>query len=180
MLHYQAASAVPQANDIFRAILMAGEGGQTLAELEERFVALDATVARTVAFSLLLNGGAPLPDACAACAWTTQRLGDAMRSIDFGTLHFDRRSIPAELADISHWPTADDSRLVEEVRSLFARRILPMTLFVDGSTSLRAIARETGLRINDRYRLFERCITPHEDGRYMAAGTAPLAAHATL
>jgi len=88
-----------------------------------------------------------------------------MRAILSGTLRFDRRSIPAELADIGQWPTADDSGLEEDARSLFARRIQAMTLFVDGSTSLRAIGRETGLRINDLYRLFERCITRHEDGR---------------
>ncbi|WP_429522532.1 hypothetical protein [Paraburkholderia youngii] len=82
-----------------------------------------------------------------------------------GTLRFDRRSIPAELSDIGQWPTADDSGLDADARSLLARRIQAMTLFVDGSTSLRAIGRETGLRINDLYRLFERCITRHEDGR---------------
>ncbi|MGF6265330.1 putative transposase [Paraburkholderia youngii] len=88
-----------------------------------------------------------------------------MRAIVSGTLRFDRRSIPAELSDIGQWPTADDSGLDADARSLLARRIQAMTLFVDGSTSLRAIGRETGLRINDLYRLFERCITRHEDGR---------------
>ncbi len=88
-----------------------------------------------------------------------------MRAMVSGTLRFDRRSIPAELSDISQWPTADDSGLDGDARSLFARRIQAMTLFVDGSTSLRAIGSETGLRINDLYRLFERCITRHEDGR---------------
>ncbi|MBR8164815.1 hypothetical protein KDW98_27040 [Burkholderia vietnamiensis] len=88
-----------------------------------------------------------------------------MRAIVFGTLRFDRRSIPAELADVSQWPCADDSTLDEPARLLFARRVRAMTLFVDGTTALQAIGRETGLRINDLYRLFERCITPHEDGR---------------
>jgi putative transposase len=36
-----------------------------------------------------------------------------------------------------------------------------MTLFVDGNTPLR----ETGVRINDLYRLFERCVARHADGR---------------
>jgi putative transposase len=88
-----------------------------------------------------------------------------MRSIAFGTLRFDRRSIPAELADLSQWPSADDSALDEQARGLFARRVQAMTLFVDRSTPLQAIGRETGVRINDLYRLFDRCIAPHEDGR---------------
>ncbi|WP_175907314.1 hypothetical protein [Burkholderia seminalis] len=88
-----------------------------------------------------------------------------MRSIAFGTLRFDRRSIPAELVDLSQWPSADDSALDEQARELFARRVRAMTLFVDGSTPLQSIGRETGVRINDLYRLFERCIAPHEDGR---------------
>ncbi|WP_249170224.1 hypothetical protein [Burkholderia vietnamiensis] len=85
-----------------------------------------------------------------------------MRSIAFGTLRFDRRSIPAELVDLSQWPSADDSALDEQARGLFTRRVRAMTLFVDGSTPLQAIGRETGVRINDLYRLFERCIAPHE------------------
>ncbi|MDR3099274.1 MAG: hypothetical protein LBV73_19650 [Paraburkholderia sp.] len=88
-----------------------------------------------------------------------------MRPIVSGALRFDRRSIPTELSDITLWPTADDSGLDGGARSLFARRVRAMALFLDGSTSLRAIASETGLRINDLYRLFERCITPHEGGR---------------
>lgn len=45
------------------------------------------------------------------------------------------------------------------------RRMRATTLFVDESTALQSIGRETGVRINDLYRLFERCIAPHEDGR---------------
>ncbi|MBN3808541.1 hypothetical protein G3N97_05425 [Paraburkholderia sp. Ac-20347] len=88
-----------------------------------------------------------------------------MRSMTFGSLRFDRRSIPPEIADISHWPGADDSALDEQARALFARRVRAMTLFLDGGMPLKEIGRDTGVRIHDLYRLFERCIAPHEDGR---------------
>lgn len=83
----------------------------------------------------------------------------------FGSLRFDRRSIPSEIGDIGQWPGADDSVLGERARALFARRVRAMTLFLDGGIPLQEIGRETGVRINDLYRLFERCIAPHEDGR---------------
>ncbi|OBR54062.1 hypothetical protein [Paraburkholderia tropica] len=87
-----------------------------------------------------------------------------MKSMTFGSLRFDRRSIPPDIADISQWPGADDSALGERAGSLFARRVHAMTLFLDAAVPLREIGRETGVRINDLYRLFERCIAPHEDG----------------
>ncbi|MFM0204944.1 hypothetical protein PQR53_34560 [Paraburkholderia fungorum] len=88
-----------------------------------------------------------------------------MKKIAFGTLRFDRRSIPQGLTDIGQWPAADDSALSDEGRDLLTRRIRAMTLFVDGHTPLREISRETGVGFNDLYRVFERCITQHEDGR---------------
>ncbi|WP_232461817.1 hypothetical protein [Burkholderia ubonensis] len=48
---------------------------------------------------------------------------------------------------------------------MLKRRIRAMTLFVDGQTSLREISRETGVGFSDLYRVFERCITQHDDGR---------------
>ncbi|CAE6956294.1 hypothetical protein [Paraburkholderia domus] len=88
-----------------------------------------------------------------------------MKKIAFGTLRFDRRSIPPDLTDLGQWPGADDSALSDEERDLLRRRIRAMTLFVDGHTPLREISRETGVGFNDLYRVFERCITQHEDGR---------------
>ena len=35
----------------------------------------------------------------------------------------------------------------------------------DGRTPAREITRETSVGFNDLYRMFERCISPHEDGR---------------
>jgi hypothetical protein len=103
-----------------------------------------------------------------------------MRAIVFGTLRFDRRSIPAELADVSQWPCADDSALDEPARLLFARRVRAMTLFVDGTTALQAIGRETGLRINDLYRLFERCTTLTKTVAFTAAGRCFLVAYPAI
>ncbi|CAE6848752.1 hypothetical protein R69658_07054 [Paraburkholderia aspalathi] len=88
-----------------------------------------------------------------------------MKKIAFGMLRFDRRSIPPDLTDIGQWPGADDSALSDEERDLLTRRIRAMTLFVDGHTPLREISRETGVGFNDLYRVFEWCITQHEDGR---------------
>ena len=88
-----------------------------------------------------------------------------MKPIAFGALRFDRHSIPSDLIDIGQWPRADDSALSDERRDLLKRRIRAMTLFVDGQTPLREISRETGVGFNDLYRVFERCIAPHGDGR---------------
>ena len=62
-----------------------------------------------------------------------------MKKIAFGTLRFDRRSIPPDLTDIRQWPGADDSALSDDWRDLLTRRIRAMTLFVDGHTPLREI-----------------------------------------
>ncbi|WP_232442107.1 hypothetical protein [Burkholderia ubonensis] len=88
-----------------------------------------------------------------------------MRSIAFDALHFDRRSIPAELGDITLRPRADESALSEQARSQLGRRVQAMTLFVDGHTLLREITRQTGVGFNDLYRMFERCVARHKDGR---------------
>ncbi|MGB8419266.1 hypothetical protein [Paraburkholderia sp.] len=88
-----------------------------------------------------------------------------MKQIAFGELRFGRSSIPPDLTDIGQWPGADDSALSDEGRALLKRRIRAMTLFVDGHSPLREISRETGVGFNDLYRVFERCITQHEDGR---------------
>ncbi|MGF6649545.1 hypothetical protein OKW34_000107 [Paraburkholderia youngii] len=61
MLHYLAAGAVPRGSEILPAILMACESGETLAELEQRFIAFDPMVVRAAAFSLVLNGSLCCP-----------------------------------------------------------------------------------------------------------------------
>ncbi len=45
-----------------------------------------------------------------------------MRAIVFGTLRFDRRSIPAELADVSQWPCVLRLGLFEFGRGVFVSR----------------------------------------------------------
>ncbi|MFM0082804.1 hypothetical protein P0D72_28625 [Paraburkholderia sediminicola] len=88
-----------------------------------------------------------------------------MKMMAFGELRFNRESIPAELRDVASWPGADDGALSSEARDVLQRRIRAMALFVDGHASLREIGRVTGLRFNDLYRLFDRCVTMHEAGR---------------
>jgi prepilin-type processing-associated H-X9-DG protein len=88
-----------------------------------------------------------------------------MKMMAYGDLRFDRASIPAELRDVANWPGADDGALSRDARNVLPGRIQAMALFVDGHTSLREIGRVTGLRFNDLYRLFDRCVTMHEDGR---------------
>jgi hypothetical protein len=61
MLHHQAANTLPVANDLLPAILMACGSGLKLAELEQRFMALDPAVVRTAAFSLVLKGRLDCP-----------------------------------------------------------------------------------------------------------------------
>ncbi|KVX79922.1 hypothetical protein WL08_13785 [Burkholderia ubonensis] len=60
---------------------------------------------------------------------------------------------------------SDESALSEQARSQLARRVKAMMLFLDGRTPLREIPRQTGVGINGLYRMFERCVARHEDGR---------------
>ncbi|MFM0632809.1 TolC family protein [Paraburkholderia xenovorans] len=104
-------------------------------------------------------------DTCSRATQPTDPVGVLMKMMAFGELRFDRESIPAELRDVASWPGADDGALSSEARHVLQRRIQAMALFVDGHLSLREIGRVTGLRFKDLYRLFDRCVTMHEDGR---------------
>lgn len=88
-----------------------------------------------------------------------------MKDCAFGSLRFDRKSIPVELGDIAHWPTVDEHALSTDNKERLERRIRAITLFVANQEPLRAISRETGVAPSEIYRLFERCIAPNPDGR---------------
>ncbi|MFB9127094.1 hypothetical protein ACFFYR_29470 [Paraburkholderia dipogonis] len=88
-----------------------------------------------------------------------------MKTIAFGDLRFDRHSIPAELRDVSCWPGVDEVALSSSAQHVLRRRVEAVARFVDGHPPLREIGRTTGVKPGDLYRLFERCVALHADGR---------------
>ncbi len=89
-----------------------------------------------------------------------------MKEFLYGKQKITRRSIPAELSDLSDWPSVDDNALNEEGRDIFLKRSIAISLFVEEpEVSIGEITNKTGVGPGTLYRLFERCIQQHEDGR---------------
>lgn len=91
---------------------------------------------------------------------------DTMSSIVYGSLRFDRTSIPAELRLTEVWPSADPSALNDKDRNAYDARAQAMELFVtDPPLTLTEIGKRTGIAPKEIYRHFNRCIETHSDGR---------------
>jgi putative transposase len=89
-----------------------------------------------------------------------------MTEIAFGQLRFDRGSIPGHLRDLSAWPTVDVSALDEGDRASFTSRRRAIELFVEyPNMSLSSIKSQTGVDPKSLYRMIERCLAKHSDGR---------------
>jgi AraC-like DNA-binding protein len=89
-----------------------------------------------------------------------------MKTFAFGSLRFQRESIPVELRDWSVWPIVDDLSLDDEQRKAYQCREKAIRYFV-GNPEMRIadICRATGVSTSTLYRLFERCCEKHPDGR---------------
>ncbi len=89
-----------------------------------------------------------------------------MSRLIFGTLPFDRASIPAALSDLRTWPTVDTQALKAERRAVYLKRTEAVELFVrEPSLSLTQISHRTGIDRKSIVRLFKRCAEPHGDGQ---------------
>ena len=89
-----------------------------------------------------------------------------MKTLDFGSVRFDRNSIPAELRDLSLWPTVDESALDENELECYCSRRDALVMFVsDPDVPLLQIEKLTGVQRREIYRIFARCILEHADGR---------------
>lgn len=89
-----------------------------------------------------------------------------MTKLTFGRVSFDRNSIPENLQDLSGWPSVDLSALDEADQAVFAARRHAIELYVGNPhLSLSAIKKATGVEPKTIYRIIERCLEKHVDGR---------------
>jgi putative transposase len=88
------------------------------------------------------------------------------RVILWGRLPIKRSAIPESLADLTRWPMADPSALEGAKRERFRQAQQAVTMFVEEQDApLAEIKRRTGVHPEQLYRLLNRCLTTHEDGR---------------
>ena len=84
----------------------------------------------------------------------------------YGELRFDRRALPQDLKDLSIWPSVDFTHLPPIEQEAFQQRYRAICLFIENPTmTVAAIARESGVNRRHIYRLVERCLALHDDGR---------------
>lgn len=89
-----------------------------------------------------------------------------MTKFAFGQVSFDRGSIPDNLRDLSAWPSVDMSALSEDDQAVFVARQTAIELYIQSpNLSLIAIRDQTGVDPKTVYRIMDRCLSKHADGR---------------
>lgn len=89
-----------------------------------------------------------------------------MKQLAFGSLSFDRSSIPEHLRDWSAWPAVDQFSLSPAHLQVYLAREMAIRQFLDSpECKVGDICRTTGISPNSIYRLFQRCCEKHPDGR---------------
>lgn len=89
-----------------------------------------------------------------------------MKRLAFGSLSFDRSSIPDELRDLSLWPAVDPTALSAEARKGYLAREKAVRGFVEApDATIFDICKASGIGASSLYRLFQRCCEKHPDGR---------------
>ncbi|MEC4718398.1 hypothetical protein RY831_04525 [Noviherbaspirillum sp. CPCC 100848] len=89
-----------------------------------------------------------------------------MKTHPFGRTSFSRDSFPDELRDLSVWPSVDVSALGEADRTRFLSRRRAIELYIENpQVPLADINVATGIDPKTVYRLIDRCLTTHSDGR---------------
>lgn len=89
-----------------------------------------------------------------------------MKTHAFGKVSFNRDSFPDELRDLSTWPSVDASALGAADRTIFLSRRQAIELYIENpQISLSGINVTTGIDPKTIYRLVDRCLTTHADGR---------------
>lgn len=89
-----------------------------------------------------------------------------MKTHAFGKANFSRDSFPDELRDLSTWPSVDIGALDDTDRTVFLSRRRAIELYVENpEVSLAIIKSQTGVEPKTVYRLIDRCLTSHADGR---------------
>src|SRR2546422_5459018 len=84
----------------------------------------------------------------------------------WGRMPITRSAIPEQLADLSHWPGVDRTALADNARNRYDQQVDAVTLFVEQpDVPLAEIERRTGVKRAQLYRLMDRCLRKHDDGR---------------
>ena len=89
-----------------------------------------------------------------------------MPEFAFGKLRFNRSSFPEQLSDLTTWPSVDISALSEADALVFASRRDAIALYVNEPLlPMKTILEKTGVEPKTVYRLIDRCLSKHADGR---------------
>lgn len=89
-----------------------------------------------------------------------------MKALIFGSLSFNRASIPEELKDLLTWPAVDQLALDDTERAVYRKKESAIRQFIlNFEISVQEICRQNNIAPATLYRSFERCIKRHPDGR---------------
>lgn len=89
-----------------------------------------------------------------------------MTKFAFDKLRFDRASFPQQLSDLAAWPSVDVSALTGADAASFSSRRHAIELFIgEPLLPMTTIQARTGVDPKTVYRLVERCLAKHADGR---------------
>lgn len=90
----------------------------------------------------------------------------AARVVLWGNLAIRRSAIPETLADLSSWATVDKSALSPPAAAVYERQVEAIRLFVEQpDLPIADILKQTGVHREQLYRLLNRCLKTHTDGR---------------
>jgi putative transposase len=88
------------------------------------------------------------------------------RIVIWGDLSVKRSAIPELLRDLSGWPTVDITALSTEERTRFQAKSEAIRLFVEEpDVRISEITQRTNVHREQLYRLLDRCLRRHPDGR---------------
>jgi len=89
-----------------------------------------------------------------------------VKRLAFGSLAFDRSSIPEQLRDWVAWAAVDQSSLSPDHLKMYLAREAAFRSFRDSpELSISEICHLSGISPSSLYRFFERCCEKHPDGR---------------
>ena len=75
-----------------------------------------------------------------------------------------RPRIQSSTIDVTQWPSVDPNALTADTKAIFERRLNALERYLAGE-SVRQIHTQTDVGSRQLYRLLERCLTRHDDGR---------------
>lgn len=96
-----------------------------------------------------------------------------MTKFAFDKLRFDRASFPEQLRDLAMWPTVDICALSQPDTVVFTSRREAIARYIgEPLLPMKTIQAKTGIDPKTVYRLIDRCLTKHADGRIFGSRAA--------